>query len=61
MNFVKAGVVDTLLLSEELDEKKIEEFETEANRFGTIIRIISTETRKSSIKRNRKSSCHSQV
>ena len=45
MNNIKMGVVDTLLLSEELDEKKIEEFEKEAKLVGTKIKIISTETR----------------
>lgn len=39
------GAVDTLLLSEGLDEKKIEEFEEEAKKVGTEIRIISTDTR----------------
>lgn len=42
---LKNGVVDILLLSEELDEKKIEEFEKEAEKFSTEVRIISTETR----------------
>lgn len=45
MKFLKAGVVDTLLLSEELEESKIEEFEEEASKFSTIVTIISTETR----------------
>ena len=45
MEAVKAGTVDILLLSEELDEKKIEEFEEEAKKLGTDVRIISTETR----------------
>jgi len=42
---VKNGVVDTVLLSEALDEKDIEIFEKEAEKQGTEVRIISTETR----------------
>ena len=42
---LKLGAVDSLLLSEELDEKKIEEFEAQAKKVGTTIKIISTETR----------------
>ncbi len=38
------GVVETLLLSEELDDTKIEDFEREADKYGTIVKIISTET-----------------
>lgn len=44
MRNLKLGAVDTLLLSEELDDKKIEEFENEANLVGTNVQIISTET-----------------
>jgi peptide chain release factor subunit 1 len=45
MNKLKMGVVDTLLLSEDLSENKIEEFEKAAQQVGTEIRIISTQTR----------------
>ena len=45
MNNVKLGSVDVLLLSEELDDKKIEEFEKEAESLGSTVQIISTETR----------------
>ena len=39
------GAVDTLLLSEELEDVKIEEFENQAEQYGTNVEIISTETR----------------
>ncbi len=42
---IKLGAVDTILLSEALDEADIELFETEVKPFGTKIEIISTETR----------------
>ncbi|MBU2561574.1 MAG: peptide chain release factor aRF-1 [Nanoarchaeota archaeon] len=42
---LKMGVVQTLLLSESLDDKELEELEKEAERVGTDVRIISTETR----------------
>lgn len=45
MSNLKMGAVDILLLSEELDEKIIENFEKEAEIVGTKIKIISTETR----------------
>ncbi len=45
MNKLKIGVVDTLLLSEDLSEEKIDEFEKEAQSVGTNIKIISTQTR----------------
>ena len=45
MKNLKMGAVDVLLLSEELEEQKIEEFENEAKLVGTEVRIISTETR----------------
>ncbi len=44
MKNLKLGVVDTLLLSEKLDDKKIEEFESETKKVGTDVKIISTET-----------------
>jgi len=45
MESLKIGMVEILLLSEELDDKKIEKFESEANKVGTQVKIISTETR----------------
>ena len=39
------GAVDTILISEELDEKKLEELEEVAEKLGSKIEIISTETR----------------
>ena len=45
MNKLKMGVVDTLLLSEDLPEEKIEEFEKAAQLVGTNSKIISTQTR----------------
>ena len=45
MKNLKSGAVDTLLLSEKLDEKKMEEFENEAKLVGTNVKIISIETR----------------
>lgn len=41
---VEMGAVDKLLVSEALDDKSIEEFETLAESMGTDFRIISTET-----------------
>jgi peptide chain release factor subunit 1 len=48
VNTLKAlemGAVDTVLLSEALDEQKIEQFENTAKAFSTEVKIISTETR----------------
>ena len=45
MNKLKMGVVDILLLSEDLTDEKIEEFEDAAKPFGTTVKIISTQTR----------------
>lgn len=45
MNKLKMGVVDILLLSEDLGDEKIEEFDNAAKPFGTNVRIISTQTR----------------
>ncbi len=42
---LEIGAVATLLLSESLDDTKIEEFEEIAKRFSTEVKIISTETR----------------
>jgi peptide chain release factor subunit 1 len=44
MKNLKLGAVDMILLSEKLDEKKMEEFENEAKAMGTDVKIISTET-----------------
>jgi len=45
MQNLKIGAVDILLISEALDEKKTEELEKEAEKMGTKVEIISTETR----------------
>lgn len=45
MKNIQTGAVDIVLLSEELEDEKIEEFEKIAEKYGTEIRIISTETR----------------
>ena len=45
MDKLKIGVVDILLLSEDLSDEKIEEFEKAAQPVGTSVRIISTQTR----------------
>ena len=45
MNKLKMGIVDTLLLSEDLGDEKIEEFDNAAKSVGTTVRIISTQTR----------------
>lgn len=42
---LEMGVVDTLLLSEDLDEKTIDEFDKKAKEMGSEVAIISTETR----------------
>lgn len=45
MDAVKMGAVDKLLISESLDNHKIEEFEAEAEKMSTEVKIISTDTR----------------
>ena len=45
LQHVKNGIVDIVLLSEVLDDTLVETFEEEAKKFGTEVRIISTETR----------------
>jgi len=45
MEDIKMGVVDIVLLSESIDEKKIEEIELEAEKMSSKVQIISTETR----------------
>lgn len=42
---IKNGAVDIVLLSEELSDEKIEEFEKEAGLMGSKVNLISTETR----------------
>jgi peptide chain release factor subunit 1 len=42
---LERGVVDTLLMSETLDEAKIDELEAVAKRYSTTVKIISTDTR----------------
>ncbi|MEM4397595.1 MAG: peptide chain release factor aRF-1 [Candidatus Woesearchaeota archaeon] len=42
---LEQGAVEVLLLSEELDDKTIEEMEKIAEQFGTQVELISTETR----------------
>ena len=44
MQLVKEGIVDTVILSEVLDDKVITEFEDEAEKFATKVEVISTET-----------------
>ncbi len=45
MKNLKLGAVDILLLSEVLEDEKVEEFENESEKVGTNVEIISTETR----------------
>ncbi|HLD05735.1 MAG TPA: peptide chain release factor aRF-1 [Candidatus Nanoarchaeia archaeon] len=45
MKDLKLGAVDILLLSEELSDEALEEFEKVAEQYGTDVKIISTETR----------------
>ncbi|MBU3940463.1 MAG: peptide chain release factor 1, partial [Nanoarchaeota archaeon] len=42
---LKLGAVETILISEEFDDKKSEEFEKKAENTGAVVRLISTETR----------------
>ena len=42
---LEMGAVEVLLISEDVDDAKIEEFERIAIQFGTELRMISTETR----------------
>ncbi len=42
---LEMGVVDVLLISESLDDQKIEELEDIAKKFSTTVKIISTDTR----------------
>jgi peptide chain release factor subunit 1 len=45
LSLLQMGVVETLLLSEGLDDDKLEELEGEAEKVGSEVRIISVETR----------------
>jgi peptide chain release factor subunit 1 len=45
LGILKKGAVDTLLLSESLDDDTIENFEKEAELMGTTLKIISVDTR----------------
>ncbi len=45
MKMLRMGAVDRLLLSEALDDDEIEEFEEEAEKVGSEVIIVSTETR----------------
>jgi len=45
MKNLKLGVVDIILLSEKLNDKELEDFESEAKKMRTKVNIISTETR----------------
>ncbi|HIH05234.1 TPA: peptide chain release factor 1 [Candidatus Woesearchaeota archaeon] len=45
MKRVREGMVDTLLVSESIGDEKLEQFEQEAAKMGTTMKIISTETR----------------
>ena len=45
MKNLQMGIADTILLSESLDDEKIVAFEEEAQKVGTTVKIISTETR----------------
>lgn len=45
MRLLKMGAVDTLIISESIDDKIIEEFITEAEKLGSNVEIVSTETR----------------
>lgn len=45
MNNLKMGSVEVVLISEDVDDKRIEEFEEEAKKVGSEVKLISTETR----------------
>jgi peptide chain release factor subunit 1 len=44
MQLIKEGIVDTVILSEVLDDKVVDEFEMEAEKFATKVEVISIET-----------------
>ncbi len=45
MKFIKMGAADIVLLSEDLDDEKMQLFDKESSQMGTDVQIISTETR----------------
>ena len=45
MRLLKMGAVDTLLVSDACDDAIIEELESAAKEIGSVLRMISTETR----------------
>lgn len=45
MKLLKMGVVDTMMISESIDEKIVDEFMVEAENLGSNVEIISLETR----------------
>ncbi|MFW5852699.1 MAG: peptide chain release factor aRF-1 [Nanoarchaeota archaeon] len=45
MELIMQGAVETVLVSEEFEEKEIEKIEEEAEKLGSEVKIISTETR----------------
>jgi peptide chain release factor subunit 1 len=45
MKTLKMGAVETLLLSEELDDESIDAFEREAKKMSSTVKLISTDTR----------------
>ncbi|MBW2993730.1 peptide chain release factor aRF-1 [Candidatus Woesearchaeota archaeon] len=45
MKLLKMGAVEVLLISESADDQTIDEFEIEAQKFSTEVKLISTETR----------------
>jgi peptide chain release factor subunit 1 len=44
MQLIKEGIVDTVILSEILEDKVVDEFEIEAEKFSTKVEVISVET-----------------
>ena len=44
MELIKEGIADTVIISDAVDEKVIDEFEIEGEKMGTKVEIISTET-----------------
>jgi len=44
MTLMKEGIVDTVILSDSIGEEIIDQFETEGEKIGTTIEVISTET-----------------
>jgi peptide chain release factor subunit 1 len=44
MDALEKGAIDTLILSETLDDEKIEKLEDKAENFGSIVKIVSNET-----------------